>query len=163
DRPAARRAAPLPAGARRALRARVPDPTARVPRPRRVQRRRARPPLRCAARADHPATPRTARVRAQCDAAAAALVRAAAPERRERVQTAQRLQGRVSANELADLLGVTAHTVRRYWRAVTCARCGGPQLTASASSCADCIPYLAQRRPSRTTVIRALRRWARET
>jgi DNA-binding CsgD family transcriptional regulator len=40
---------------------------------------------------------------------------AAAPlaiERRERVQTAQRLQGQLSTGEIADLLGVGARTVR---------------------------------------------------
>src|SRR4051794_15952744 len=112
---------------------------------------------------EHPRWPHHALVRARYGSWRAALEAAGMPAppplalpRRERVQTAQRLQGRLSADELADLLGVTAHTVRRYWRATTCARCGGPQIVASASSCADCIPYLAQRRPSRTTVMRAL-------
>ena len=76
---------------------------------------------------------------------------------------AQRLQGELSAAEIAALIGVHARTVRSYWQAGVCARCGGPQIVPEASSCADCIPYLAQRRPSRAAVVRALRRWARET
>jgi hypothetical protein len=83
--------------------------------------------------------------------------------RRERVAIAQRLQGELSADEIAALIGVHPRTVRSYWRAGVCARCGGPQIVPGASSCADCIPYVAQRRPSRALVVRALRRWARET
>jgi hypothetical protein len=119
---------------------------------------------------EHPDWPHQALVRARCGSWRAALEAAGLPAprplaipRRERVETAQRLQGRLSADELADLLGVTPRTVRSYWRAGTCRRCGGPQIVAGASSCADCIPYVALRRPSRTAVVRALRRWARET
>jgi hypothetical protein len=119
---------------------------------------------------DHPRWPHHALVRARYGSWRAALEAAGLPTppplaipRRERVQTAQRLEGRLSADELADLLGVTARTVRSYWRAGTCRRCGGPQIAPHARSCADCIPYVALRRPSRTVVVRALRRWARET
>src|SRR3954469_12411078 len=118
----------------------------------------------------HPRWPHHALVTARFGSWRAALEAAGLPAppplaiaRRERVQTAQRLRERLSADELAELLGVHARTVRSYWRAGTCARCGGPQIVAGARSCADCIPYLAQRRPSRTSVVRALRRWARET
>src|SRR4051794_11105126 len=83
--------------------------------------------------------------------------------RRERVAIAQRLQNELSAAEIAALISVHPRTVRTYRRAGVCARCGGPQIVPSASSCADCIPYLARRRPSRAAVVRALRRWARQT
>jgi hypothetical protein len=79
------------------------------------------------------------------------------------VQTAQRLQGRLSAGEIAELVGVRERTVRAYWRAGMCARCGGVQIRAASSSCADCIPYVALERPAKREVMRALRRWARET
>jgi Homing endonuclease associated repeat len=84
-------------------------------------------------------------------------------ERRERVQTAQRLQGQLSAQAIADLLGVGARTVRTYWRAGICSRCGGPQICPKSASCADCIPFVALRRPSEAEIVRALRRWKRET
>ena len=84
-------------------------------------------------------------------------------ERRERVAIAQRLRGKWPRAEIAELLGVHPDTVRAYWAAGTCARCGGPQIDPRARSCADCIPYVAMRRPSRAAVVRALRRWARET
>jgi hypothetical protein len=84
-------------------------------------------------------------------------------ERRERVAIAERLRGRWPSGEIAELLGVNARTVRSYWSARLCPRCSGPQIVAQARSCADCIPYLAMRRPSRTAVLRALKRWARET
>jgi hypothetical protein len=71
--------------------------------------------------------------------------------------------GELSAAEIAALIGVHPRTVRTYWAAGVCARCGGPQIVPDARSCADCIPYLALRRPSRALVVRALRRWARET
>ncbi len=119
---------------------------------------------------EHPHWPHYTLVRGRFGSWRAALQAAGIPAppplalpRRERVQTAQRLQGRLTADELADLLGVNPRTVRSYWQATTCVRCGGPQIIPSARSCADCIPYLAQERPSRTTVIRALQRWARET
>jgi hypothetical protein len=44
-----------------------------------------------------------------------------AVERRERVLTAQRIEGQLSAREIGELLGVSARTVRSYWRAGTCA------------------------------------------
>jgi hypothetical protein len=119
---------------------------------------------------EHPRWPHHALVRARYGSWRAALGEAGlstrpplAIPRRERVQTAQRLEGRLSAEQLADVLGVTARTVRSYWRAGTCPRCGGPQIAPHAHSCADCIPYLALRRPSETAVVRALRRWTRET
>ena len=83
--------------------------------------------------------------------------------RRERVEIARRLEGRLSAEELADVLGVVARTVRSYWRAGTCSRCGGPQICPQASTCADCIPCVALARPSAAEIVRALRRWTRET
>jgi len=119
---------------------------------------------------EHPRWPHHALVRARFGSWRAALESAGLPTappltmpRRERVETAQRLRGRLSADELADVLGVTARTVRGYWNAGTCARCGGPQIAATAGSCADCIPYTALRRPSETTIVRALRSWTRET
>src|SRR4051812_4956413 len=64
---------------------------------------------------EHPRWPHHALVRARFGSWRAALEAAGLPAapplaipRRERVQTAQRLHGRVSAGELADLLGVTA-------------------------------------------------------
>jgi|tagenome__1003787_1003787.scaffolds.fasta_scaffold20966506_4 hypothetical protein len=83
--------------------------------------------------------------------------------RRERVETAQRLRDRLSAEEIAELLGVHERTVRSYWYASRCRRCGGPQIVRSAASCAECIPYVAHRRPSKAAIVRALRRWTRET
>ena len=119
---------------------------------------------------EYPRWPHHALVRARFGSWRAALQAAGLPTapalampRRERVHTAQRLQGRLSADELADVLGVTAGTVRSYWNAGTCPRCGGPKIRAEAGSCADCIPYVALRRPSSSAVVRALRRWARET
>jgi hypothetical protein len=88
---------------------------------------------------------------------------AAAHFRRERIDTAQRLRDRLSADEIAELLGIHERTVRSYWYATRCACCGGPQIVRSAASCADCSPYVAQRRPSKTAIVRALRRWNRET
>jgi Homing endonuclease associated repeat len=79
------------------------------------------------------------------------------------VATAQRLEGVMSAVEIAELLGVHPRTVRSYWRATSCRRCGGPQINPSARSCADCIPYVAYRRRTRDDVVQALRRWAAQT
>jgi hypothetical protein len=39
----------------------------------------------------------------------------------------------------------------------------GPAVWPHASSCADCIPYVALRRPSQAAIVRALRRWTHET
>jgi hypothetical protein len=99
-------------------------------------------------------------------ALAAAGLPGAAPlriARRERVAIAQRLQGELSAGEIAALVGVHARTVRNYWRAGTCARCGGPQIHPTARSCADCIPFLELERPSRARVFAELRRWSELT
>jgi hypothetical protein len=119
---------------------------------------------------EHPRWPHHALVRIRLGSWRAALEAAGLPgapplaiPRREWVETARQLEGRLSAEELADVLGVTARTVRSYWRAGTCRRCGGPQIWPRASSCADCIPYVALRRPSEAAIVRALRRWTRET
>jgi hypothetical protein len=119
---------------------------------------------------EFPRWPHHALVRARLGSWRAALAAAGLPgaeplrmARHERVQTAKRLQGRISAGEIAELIGVHERTVRDYWRAGTCARCGGVQIHATSSSCADCIPYVALARPPKRDVVRALRRWARET
>jgi hypothetical protein len=119
---------------------------------------------------EHPRWPHHALVRARHGSWRAALQAAGFPgpapleiPRRERVRIARRLEAQLSADELADLLGVVAGTVRRYWHAGTCPRCGGPKIYGTASSCADCIPYVALRRPSRTSIVRALRHWTRQT
>lgn len=76
---------------------------------------------------EHPRWPHHALVRARFGSWRAALELAGLPTappltmpRRERVETAQRLQGRLSADEPADVLGATARTVRGYWNAGTC-------------------------------------------
>ena len=119
---------------------------------------------------EHPRWPHHALVRSRLGSWRGALQTAglAGPgpleiARRERVEIAQRLEGRLWAAELADVLGVVPRTVRSYWRAGTCSRCGGPQICAQARSCADCIPCVALRRPSAAAIVRALRRWTRET
>src|SRR3954471_20165731 len=93
-----------------------------------------------------------ARLGAWPAAPGAACLPAAPPlriERRERVAIAQRLEGGLPAAEIAELIGVLPRTVRRYWTASVCSRCGGPQVCPDARSCADCVPYEVQRRPSR--------------
>jgi hypothetical protein len=119
---------------------------------------------------EHPRWPHAALVKRRYGSWRAALATAglANPpphdlDRRARVATAQRLEGAMTATEIAELLGVHSRTVRSYWRAIPCSRCGGPQINHSASSCADCIPYIAYERRTKEDVVRALRRWAVET
>jgi hypothetical protein len=119
---------------------------------------------------EHPRWPHHALViarhgswRAALQAAGLSAVPPLRIERRERVAIAQRLRRKWPNGEIADLLGVNPRTVRSYWAAGTCRRCGGPQIVPGARSCADCIPYVAMRRPSRTAVVALLKRWARET
>ena len=57
------------------------------------------------------------------------------------VNRAQRLQGPLSAAQIAELIGVHERTVRSCWHATTCQRYGGPQISAL-GSCPDCIPVV---------------------
>src|SRR3954471_9065518 len=81
---------------------------------------------------EHPRWPHHALVRGRFGSWRAALSAAGLPgpaplgvPRRERVETARRLRGHWTQAEIAELIGVHPRTVRDYWNAGTCARCGG--------------------------------------
>ena len=81
----------------------------------------------------------------------------------ERLDTAERLRDR-PAQDVADLIGVTAATVRTYWRAPRCPGCGRPKVTPHAARCGVCAKRpVSQETLSRTVVLAAIRAWARET
>ena len=64
-----------------------------------------------------------------------------------RLAAADGLRGQ-PAVVVADLIGVSVGTVRSYWRAGRCPRCGGAKVTEHASVCGCCVTRVTRRRLS---------------
>ena len=122
---------------------------------------------------ERPRWPSADTVRRLCGSWPAALQAAGCPESRpspelpyaERIAQAQRMAARgESTAAIADHVGVSPDTVRRYLRADACRGCGAP-ITASASGyCARCIfraTHVALY--TREEILQRLREWAEQT
>ena len=80
----------------------------------------------------------------------------------ERLDTALRLRDE-PVGVVADIIGVSESTVRTYWGAGRCPRCGGPKVTENAKVCASCVELPGRAPLSRETVIAAIAAWTDET
>lgn len=83
----------------------------------------------------------------------------------ERVEAARRMSAEGhSAAAVADILGVTATTVRAYLRASACHGCGGPVVKPGHTGlCVECVGQMHKPHFTRDEILAAFVRWTQET